>query len=122
MLAVKIQGPFQTLALGYSRSPSQRRFDAFVVRIVIADIDRLKLCRERNSGVRTFSIEFYQQLSQVFQSNWRDASEVENFAIRFIARSRDQQRVNGVVHISEITQLVSTPNLKRQALNKQPDP
>src|SRR3954468_11643330 len=123
MLTKEIECLGQAFEKMYSWLPPENFRDAIIIGIVVADINALTIRRKRPHVVTAFSaIRFDNQIGQFFQPDRAFAAEIEDPPICLITRGRRQQRFNGVIDETEVTQLLTIPNLEWLSLEQQTDP
>src|SRR5438094_3335821 len=106
MLLVIMNGALDALFQGHSRCPPRDKIKLRPGGVHAADVDRFPVFRERNNTIRTASGDFYQELNEFFERVRLVATNIEEIALRIMARARDQKRFDSIVNISKPAQLL----------------
>src|SRR6185295_5107657 len=91
------------------RLPTELRLDLGVVPVVITDVDDLAFGRKWYQLIRSLPVYLDEKLGRVLQTDRVAGPEVEDCAIGLICRSDQEQGVDHVLNIVEISNLLSIP-------------
>src|SRR5665213_2080726 len=109
MFAVKFQRSCQTFFQSHPWLPAKNGFDTAEIRVVISDVNPLAVGRKSARNELPAAVDFHEQFSEVVQTDRALTAKIENLAVAGFVRRRQQQRLDCVVHISEIAELRAFP-------------
>ncbi len=116
-----VQGTPEAFGHVYLRSPTGCRAKGGIVGMIVADVDLLAVHRKRLDHRLATLVGGDQGLSQRCQADRRKAADVECPAFGRRRHRRDE-RIDGVVDIGEVAQLLAAPDLEGLAFQREADP
>src|SRR5438874_13306588 len=105
MRAVELDRAGEACAESGARSPAECRLDLVTTQVAVADVNQL-LFRREGYGLHCAAPGERDQLRRHFsQTDRLMAAEIEYLTLRALARARQQQRLDHVIHVIEIAPL-----------------
>ena len=118
MFPIKIHRARESLPKRHFRRPAQHGANVTVIRVVIPNVDPLPLRREGTNHIAGVLLHLRKEIGKIFQMDGILPPQVENLTVGFIPRRGEKKSLHGVVHVREIAQLLSAPQIKRVALHE----
>src|SRR5262247_3559260 len=112
MFLIKCERADQAFSQRNGGTPSERRTNPAEIGVIIPDVDPLAIGRIREHDEFAPAVYLDQQSGKVIKAYDAIAAQIENFAVRRLARRRHQKGVNRVVNVSEVAQLMPFPDLE----------
>src|SRR5439155_5369742 len=109
MPAIVLDGAPEPIRERNVRLPAEHPLDLAVVRVVVADVDDLPVRGKRHEAVASAAGHLEELLGEAAEAHGGARAQVEHLAIGRIARRRAQQRVDDVVDVVEVAQLLAVP-------------
>src|SRR5712692_11469735 len=122
MLSVKFQSSGESLAQRHLWLPAQTRTNTAEVAVIVADVNQLSVGRERARQIFAAAINLNEQLSETFQVDHLVTSKVKNLPVCLFTGRSQQECFYCIVHIGEVSHLISIPHFERLTFNQQANP
>src|SRR5215212_8099266 len=122
MAAIELNRAPQAIPQRNSGRPAGCSTKGSIICVIVADIDHLAIVREVLDLELSSSIDLDQHLGKFFESDGLRPADIENLALRFRRQRGEQERFGGVLHVSQIPELLATPHFEGGALEQTSDP